>query len=873
MTRYHLVVFSLCFILSCGTGGNITLDLNTADVPEDVRQPEDLRNPDGVSEAMWELGGIETTDAPGPYDADLPWPDLFELQLPQDGWDLASSDVVAGDASEVDAPSSQDVLPDAVAVELALCETHDDCEGTGICLENFDQNKVCFPWCDSQFDCPEGYTCLLPIGFEDTACFPDHPNQCRPCNSDADCEPVSFAAPVSCVSWGGEGRYCTTGCELSDPDSCPEEYICKEVQDLSGKTVPRCTPPPGKFCQCEHYMDGAHTSCYKTNEIGKCVGVRECFDGILAACTANSPAEESCDGVDNDCDGTVDEELTPPPCVLQFDSGACQIGKECVEGAWKCPSPAFDEICAVPDLDCFWWGAVLDTDEDAYPDVCDDDDDNDGFPDEEDCAPLDQASHPGAPEFCDGVDNDCNEVLDYDQMGTQPCSQENQWGYCNGESHCIEGNWKCLATAPGPGHCPGIDEDCEFKPLGPSQDMDGDGTPDFCDLDIDGDGLLNDFDNCPEEYNPGQFDLEDDGLGDLCDDDDDNDGVMDWDDCCPYDFDPLQKDSDDDGACDGCDPDDDNDGIPDLLDNCSYLPNPDQVNTDGDDFGNLCDIDDDGDEINDDNDNCQLTPNLFQENHDDDVMGDACDTDDDNDGVDDPQDNCVFEPNLDQADLDQDGIGNACDFDIEGDGVSNDEDNCPLTKNLDQVNTDGDQLGDACDPDLDNDGDLNHYDNCPYVQNSEQLDTDDDCPPTPYVVYKYCGDACDPDLDGDGIPQDGNGNGVDGDSPCTGGETANCDDNCPTVPNPEQTDINSDGIGEDCTGDQDADGVLDEDDNCLKTPNPDQVDTDNDLLGDACDADDDNDDVYDIFDNCPLNANPLQEDADQNGIGDACDVG
>jgi hypothetical protein len=68
-------------------------------------------------------------------------------------------------------------------------------------------------------------------------------------------------------------------------------------------------------------------------------------------------------------------------------------------------------------------------------------------------------------------------------------------------------------------------------------------------------------------------------------------------------------------------------------------------------------------------------------------------------------------------------------------------------------------------------------------------------------------------------------------------------DNCPDVPNNDQSDSDGDGTGDACEGpsDSDGDGVADQDDNCPDTPNADQEDWDADGVGDVCDPDDDND--------------------------------
>ncbi|MCK4790069.1 MAG: thrombospondin type 3 repeat-containing protein, partial [Desulfobacteraceae bacterium] len=116
--------------------------------------------------------------------------------------------------------------------------------------------------------------------------------------------------------------------------------------------------------------------------------------------------------------------------------------------------------------------------------------------------------------------------------------------------------------------------------------------------------------------------------------------------------------------------------------------------------------------------------------------------------------------------------------------------------------------------------------------------------------------SMDIDLDGDGILDDGDNSGRVGDNNCTGGETVDCDDNCPDTPNSNQKDSDGDGLGDVCDGcpndpnktepgacgcgvadtDTDNDGTPDCNDNCSNTYNPDQLDSDGDGVGDACET-------------------------------------
>jgi hypothetical protein len=143
-------------------------------------------------------------------------------------------------------------------------------------------------------------------------------------------------------------------------------------------------------------------------------------------------------------------------------------------------------------------------------------------------------------------------------------------------------------------------------------DIESDGC---ADEDADGDGFVDQADNCPSVANPTQSDLDKDNIGDPCDVDKDGDGVSIPDDNCPNDLTPWISFSWNDYDSDGCidetmDDDDDDDGVLDVDDAC-LLGEKNWI-----DQAESMDHDDDG------------------------CVDSTEDEDDDNDGIDDVVDRC-----------------------------------------------------------------------------------------------------------------------------------------------------------------------------------------------------------------------------------------
>lgn len=690
-----------------------------------------------------------------------------------------------------------------------LCASEADCPA-GFCVEG-PNGFMCTHLCAD--GCPDGWACkTLDSGGDDAVCVPSADWLCTACETDVTCGGDGDL----CVP-DAAGAACATAC--GSDDACAVGYACQNVASVDGAGAKQCVAVSGT-CGCSAANAGAERSCAISNAFGSCGGLELCDPALgWGGCTALSPTGEICDGADNDCDGSVDEGFLdgdqdgildclqqdadadgipdgPDNCSkmsnpTQADLDGDGLGDPCdPDDDGDGVSDPKDNCPLVPNA------LQADLDADNLGDACDDDIDGDGFTHPSDCQPTLPQSYPGAPETCDGVDNNCNGLVDEgypdaDSDGLNDCLDPDDDNDGDPDStDCAPTNAAVYDGAVEV--CNGLDDNCDQMVDEDFPDLDLDLIADCVDPDIDGDGDPNTTDCAPLEssvsllaaevcdgldndcnllVDEGFPDFDQDGLKDCVDGDDDGDGDPDGTDCEP--LNPLASSLAIE-ICDGLDND------------CSGTPDDGLPDADNDGTPDCNDFDSDNDGTDDAVDNCLAVANPSQADNDFDGYGDACDPDDDNDGLPDGGDTCPLLVNPLQVDTDGDGVGDACDEDDDDDGFLDPTDNCPLLANA-QVNTDGDGFGDVCDDDDDNDAVLDGVDNCPLVFNPNQADTDGDGQ----------GNAC--TVAGPGGPQCGN-------NVVEAGEE--CDDG------PANSDWNPDACRVDCSAPGCGDGVVDNNEPC-----------------------------------------------------------
>lgn len=335
------------------------------------------------------------------------------------------------------------------------------------------------PWFEQRCDGSDADLCedgrMLCI-FATAYCLENSPTKLDYCDGiDNDCNP---ATPD-----GADDPRVGIACDGEDPDLCADGLtVCANANVSCDETT-----PPGRVELC----DGVDNDCNPATPDGydealfgqRCTaGVGACTQSATYLCqnsamicpaTPRLPAgdDTTCDGVDNDCNGLVDDGVLDTP--LRCGVGACEA-----TGAERCEDGRYLSECVplAPVVESYESGNCsdgIDNDCDGLPDALDPDcqplracyydADGDGYPgtpvelrvpdcdgtweghelweismdcndDPDDaCAPR---AWNGAAERCDGCDNDCDGRVDetFPSLG-QRCD--------DGADYCTSRSWEC----------------------------------------------------------------------------------------------------------------------------------------------------------------------------------------------------------------------------------------------------------------------------------------------------------------------------------------------------------------------------------------------------------------------------------------------
>ena len=282
--------------------------------------------------------------------------------------------------------------------------------------------------------------------------------------------------------------------EDKDGDGYP---ACQECNDGSMDTYPGAAEIcDGQDNNCDGNIDEGTLTTYYQDADGDNFGTG---DQTIDACEAPSGfasnaddcndtsnaafpgATERCDGLDNNCDGEVDEDGAADVTTWYQDEDGDHYGNSAVsEIDCDAPTGYVNVAGDCNDVDASYYPAAPEACTDTQDYNCDGsvsyaDKDNDSVPACQDCDDNNATAYPGGTEVCDGVDNDCdgnrdegvttNYYADGDGDGygagtaTAACSAPT--GYVTNNTDCNDSN---VAINPAATEtCNDRDDDCDLQ--------------------------------------------------------------------------------------------------------------------------------------------------------------------------------------------------------------------------------------------------------------------------------------------------------------------------------------------------------------------------------------------------------------------------